>query len=102
MSNFFSPFKVGMLLIVSTLSFMFFSVNVRSKLEKEDGNYTAYFHLNDATGLTPKSRVTGIKSSSSYSRPSCSVRTSSPLLYEMKGKRLLKLLTYRFLLCVTG
>jgi len=58
MSNLFSPFKVGLLLIISLVSFMFFSMNVRSKLKKEDGNYFVYFYLNDATGLTSKSRVT--------------------------------------------
>ncbi len=58
MNNLFSPFKVGLLLIVALVSFMFFSVNVRSKLKKEDGNYLVYFFLRDATGLTSKSRVT--------------------------------------------
>ena len=58
MNNLFSPFKVGLLLITALFSFMFFSVNVRSKLKKEDGNYLVYFFLRDATGLTSKSRVT--------------------------------------------
>ena len=58
MNNLFSPFKVGLLLMAALASFMYFSINVRTKLEKEDGNYSVYFYLNDATGLTSKSRVT--------------------------------------------
>jgi len=58
MGNFFSPFKVGLLLIIVMGSFVFFSGNVRNKLQKKDGNYFVHFYLKDATGLTSKSRVT--------------------------------------------
>lgn len=58
MNNLFSPFKVGLLLIIALVSFIFFSVNVRNNLKEEDGNYLVYFFLKDATGLTSKSRVT--------------------------------------------
>jgi phospholipid/cholesterol/gamma-HCH transport system substrate-binding protein len=58
MNSIVSPFKVGLLVLVSISSFLYFSVNVRSKLEKDDGNISVFFYLNDATGLTPKSMVT--------------------------------------------
>ncbi len=56
MSKFFSPLKVGMLVLLSGFSFVYFSANLKKNM-KEDGNYIINAYLNDATGLSKRSRI---------------------------------------------
>lgn len=57
MEKFLSPFKVGLVVILSALSFVFFFSSVKKGISDDSKSYTVYALFEDATGLTEKSRV---------------------------------------------
>ncbi|MBN2694586.1 MCE family protein [bacterium] len=57
MEQFFTPFKVGLLVIISVFSFFFFFNSVKKGIGENESSYQMYALFSDATGLTEKSRI---------------------------------------------
>jgi phospholipid/cholesterol/gamma-HCH transport system substrate-binding protein len=57
MSSFFTPFKVGLLIIASVVVFIFMFGTLNESVLKRDGGYTVHAYLDDASGLAEQSRV---------------------------------------------
>ncbi len=57
MEQFFTPFKVGLLVILSVFSFFFFFNSVKKGIGDNQSSYQMYALFSDATGLTEKSRI---------------------------------------------
>lgn len=57
MSLLFTPFKVGLLVLVSVLSFIFFYTSIKKGISDGESSYTVYALFDNATGLTERSKV---------------------------------------------
>lgn len=57
MTSFFTPFKVGLLIIAAVFAFIFMFGTLNESILKGDGGYTVHAYLDDASGLAEKSRV---------------------------------------------
>lgn len=57
MHSFFTPFKVGLLIIAAVVAFIFMFGTLNESVLKGDGGYTVHAYLDNASGLAEKSRV---------------------------------------------
>ena len=58
MQGFMTPFKVGLVVLLSIGSFVWMSAQVRKGMSDEQSGYVVYALLDDVSGLAEKSRVT--------------------------------------------
>ena len=57
MKTFITPFKVGLLLVIALLAFAYMFGTMSSSVFRDGQGYRVYALLDDATGLSPQSRV---------------------------------------------